>query len=450
MNWERLRKKVIERTYPDEEDFQEMQELFGRISSYIEHKHGLEVHFAGSASRKTCMKGDKDLDMFLMFPEDTSRKELEEKGISVGKDIFNQFDSEYHVEYAEHPYTKGHIEGTEVEVVPCYDIPADQIKSSVDRTPHHSKWSQKNLGEEQRRDVVVLKKFLSAKELYGSSLKVKGFSGYLCEILIHEYGSFRNLIEEASNWPEQKILDPESHHENGLPEELQEKFSEDNLVVVDPVDPERNVSAVLNTENYTRFIYEAVNFLDDMGMHHFEKEESEYTQLQIKNELDGRNHLTVIEFNSVDQVDDIVYPQIRKAVRRIEQLLEGNDFTVYASGFHVNDKTRIYFETEEKLSELRELKGPKLFHGKDHVRQFKQKYDNTYVKNDRLCAKTERDYLRPKQIIQDLSDDPQELKKDGIPEAVAQKMSARNYVDPLLDNQKWLNFLGEELHVNKQ
>jgi hypothetical protein len=29
-------------------------------------------------------------------------------------------------------------------------------------------------------------------------------------------------------------------------------------------------------------------------------------------------------------------------------------------------------------------------------------------------------------------------------------MSERKFVDPIMDNQKWLNFLGEELHVKNQ
>lgn len=450
MNWQRLRKKIIENTYPEEQQFQEIDELYGRISSYIEREHDLEVHFAGSASRKTCMKGDKDLDIFVLFPEDTSRKELEEKGINIGKDVFNKFEGEYHVEYAEHPYTKGHIEGKEVEIVPCYDVPADRIKSSVDRTPHHSKWSKNNLDEEQRKDVVVLKKFLTAKGLYGSSLKVRGFSGYLCEILIREYGGFEELLEKASEWPEKRIIDPENHHEDQLPQKLKNKFSEDNLVVIDPVDPERNVAAVMSRENYARFICESISFLDNLGMQHFEKTKNDYTQLQIKNELDWRRHFMVIQFNSVDQVDDIVYPQIRKTVRRLEQLLDKEGFTVYSSGFHVGDEIRIYLETEGSLPDINMIKGPKLFHGKDHVRQFRQKYDNTFVEEDRLVAKTEREYSRPKEVIQDLPDEPEKLQQEGFPDSIARKMSERKYVDPILDNPKWLNFLGEELHVKNQ
>ncbi len=450
MNWKRLRKKVIEQNYPDQEEFHEIDSLYAEISGYIQERHGKEVHFAGSASRKTCMKGDRDLDIFVLFDKDTSRKELEEEGVKIGKDVFKQFDGNYHVEYAEHPYTKGVIEGKEVEVVPCYDVEPDNIKSSVDRTPHHSKWSKENLDGEQRKDVVILKKFLSAKDLYGSSLKVRGFSGYLCEILVNHYGGFKELLEEASNWPEKKVIDPENHHGDQLPEELQDKFSPDNLVVIDPVDQNRNVAAVMTGEKYSEFIYQAISFLDDPGMHHFREEEKEYTSLEIKNELDRRHNFTVLEMEAPEEVDDILYPQLRKTERRLNQLLNKEGFTVYSSGFHADEKIRMFFETESELPETSFIQGPKLFHGKDHVKQFEDKYENTFIEEDRLMAKTDREYLRPKEVISDLPKDREKLEKQGIPDEVARKFAERRFRDPVLDDQKWLNFLGEELHVNQK
>jgi len=191
MDIQQVKEKALEEYYPGQEELDEAQQIFGRISSVINQKYGLESHFAGSASRETCRKGDKDIDVFVLFPEDTSRQELEEKGLKIGRYVFEEFDGEHHVEYAEHPYTKGEIMGHEVEIVPCIDTDPEDITSSVDRTPHHTRWVKENLDKQQRKDVVALKAFLEAQGLYGSSLKTQGFSGYLCEILVVYYGSFR-------------------------------------------------------------------------------------------------------------------------------------------------------------------------------------------------------------------------------------------------------------------
>jgi tRNA nucleotidyltransferase (CCA-adding enzyme) len=255
MKWSKLRRKVLEKYYPEDVEKQELGGLFNEISEYIREEEGLKTFFAGSSGRGTFMKGDKDIDVFVLFPEDVEREELEQRGLEIGEKVFKEFCGEYRVEYAEHPYTKGEIDGHKVEVVPCYDTDPDEIQSAVDRSPHHAQWVRNNLEEEQRKDVVILKAFLRAEGIYGSSLKTRGFSGYLCEILLQEYGGFSQLIENASEWSEREVLDPEGHHEGGLPEELKEKFSDDSLVVVDPVDPERNVASVLAEENYCRFIF---------------------------------------------------------------------------------------------------------------------------------------------------------------------------------------------------
>ncbi|PSH01511.1 MAG: tRNA CCA-pyrophosphorylase, partial [Nanohaloarchaea archaeon SW_10_44_10] len=155
MEWKRLREKIIEETYPREQELEELRQKYREISDFIEREFGMATHFAGSASRGTCMKNDGDLDIFILFNEETDELELEDRGLEIGKETFKQFGGDFEVDYAEHPYTKGRIDGYEVEIVPCYDTNPENIKSSVDRTPHHSKWVKENLTEEERKDTVI-------------------------------------------------------------------------------------------------------------------------------------------------------------------------------------------------------------------------------------------------------------------------------------------------------
>ncbi|WEL23704.1 CCA tRNA nucleotidyltransferase [Candidatus Nanohalovita haloferacivicina] len=449
MNWERLREKVLEEIYPTEEEFEKIQGLYDKISEYIEEEYGLETHFAGSAGRKTCMAGDKDIDLFVLFPETTERIELENKGLEIGKKTFQNFNADYHVEYAEHPYSKGHIEGVEVEIVPCFDTSPEDIRSAVDRTPHHSRWARENLDEEQKKDAVLLKKFLKKRGLYGSSLKNRGFSGYLCEILVAEYGSFRELIEDVEDWTQEKVLDLENYHEEGLPQELKNKFSNDNLVVIDPVDPERNVASVLSTQNYAEFIHQAWRFNKKPGIDFFREEDPEYERFELEKEIKDRGDFLVIEFDSPDEVDDVVYPQMRKTLSRMESVLTKNDFRLFESGFHVGEEnTRIFFELSQHLPAIEELKGPRVFHGKDHMEQFTSKYENTFVQGDRLIAKTEREYTDARTLLKEfVSRDREKLKEEGVPNYVAEKMEEAVFTEPVLEDDKWLNYLAEKLHV---
>lgn len=448
MNWERLREKLLDEIYPDDEELEEAREIYGEISGFIQDEFELETHFAGSTSRETCMKGDKDIDIFVLFPVDTERKELENKGLEIGKKVFREFNGEFEVDYAEHPYTKGEVEGHEVEIVPCFDVSAENIQSAVDRTPHHSRWVHENLGEEQRKDVVILKNFLKEGGLYGSSLKVQGFSGYLCEILISEFGSFYGLIDDVQEWEKKKILDPEDQH-GELPEELEKKFSEDSLIVIDPVDPERNVAAVLSEENYARFVYRCWAFSRDPGLSFFQESEKEWTEFELKQEVEGRGDFIAVRFERPEEVDDIVYPQMRKFMRLLDKKLDKNDFRIFESGFHASEEeVRFFFELEPTLPEVEELRGPRAFHNSRHLEQFTSKYDNTFVRGDRLFAKTERDFTEAKEFLKDfLGEDARELKEKGVPGNIADKITEYSFFDLMDGEEKWLNYLAEELNV---
>jgi len=447
IQWTNLRRKLVERIYPEEEDLESLREAYENYADFIRDE-GFETFFAGSAGRGTCRRGDRDIDLFVLFPEDIERSELEKKGLNIGRKLFEKFNGEYEVEYAEHPYTKGIIDGKEVEVVPCIDTSPENIRTAVDRSPHHAKWVRNNLNQEQKEDVVLLKAFLEASDIYGSSLKIRGFSGYLCEVLVHEYGDIESLLKHACKWRERTLIDPENHHEDGLPEELEKKFKHDDLVVIDPVDPDRNVASVLTTENYSKFVFEAHRFVDEPGVDLFEKQDTELDKFLLKKEVEKRGNFTVFEFNAPERPDDILYPQLRKFMRRIEAVLQKHDFEVYESGFHVSETVKIFFETQSDIPKINLKKGPKPVHGRDHMREFNEKYSNVSVKNDRLVAKIEREFTEPKALIKDfLDDEPKQLREKGVPDNIAERLNSFKIVDVLTEDEQWLKFLTEKLRI---
>ena len=445
MEWKRLREKIIQERYPREKELEELRQKYREISDFIEREFGMATHFAGSASRGTCMKNDGDIDIFILFHEETDDLELENKGLEIGKETFKQFEGDFEVDYAEHPYTKGRIDGYEVEIVPCYDTNPENIKSSVDRTPHHSKWVKENLTEEERKDTVILKNFLDSMDLYGSSLKTQGFSGYLCEILINHYGGFHELLKSVADWEDEKLIDPENQHDGELSERLEKKFSDEPLMVIDPVDEGRNVASVLSLENYSRFIYLCWRFRQNPGMGFFKSEEKSYSEFRIKQELKSRSDFLVLEFGSIEEVDDIVYPQMRKTMRRLNNELEKKEFRIYESGFYIGQKTKIFFELDRELPEMQEMEGPKVFHSEEHLSEFTSKYENVFIKKERMVAKTEREFTDAKRFLEAfLSDD---LDEKGIPDNVAEKLENYSFKDPLESDSEWLNYLGEKLHL---
>lgn len=439
MSLETVKERAVREYYPDTEELEKSKQIFNEIKSFIKKEFDKEAHFAGSASRATCMTGDKDIDVFILFSQDTSREDIEQEGLNIGKKVFEKFGGDYHVEYAEHPYTKGKLKGHEVEIVPCYDVEPENIKSAVDRTPHHTRWAKENLDKQQRKDVVVLKAFLQAQGLYGSSLKLKGFSGYLCEILISYYGSFEELVKQASNWEREKRIEAEKS----------ETDFESDFVVIDPVDPERNVAAVLSNENYAKFIYSCWKLSQDPSYSMFEDTE-EFNEFKLKKEVEKRAEILTIHFERPERVDDIIYPQMRKMKRVLEKKLKKNDFRIYSSGeFAGEEFCRIFLEVDRKLPEIQVVKGPQVYHNSEHLKQFTSKYENVFVRDQRLCAKIDREYGDAQKLLQDfLDEDSSGLEMKGVPNFLAPKVEESKFVDPVSGGDKWLKYLYQEFNCD--
>ena len=219
----------------------------------------LKIHaepmLVGSVAKDTYLK-NPDIDIFILFPLDTKRETLEQYGLKIGEHVIPKPVKKY----AEHPYTSGKFHGYEVDIVPCYRIKkSSELKSAVDRTPLHTEYVINNLAEKQKNEVRLLKQFLKGIGIYGAEAKVEGFSGYLCELLIIHYGSFMSLVSSAKNWKFNHRITLNNNHKKAFPKAP--------LVVIDPVDSERNVASALTAQNFAMFIHACAEY---------EKNPSEY------------------------------------------------------------------------------------------------------------------------------------------------------------------------------
>src|SRR5207249_2660507 len=88
--------------------------------------------------------------------------------------------------------------------------------------------------------------------VYGAEAKVLGFSGYLCELLILKYGSFRGVLDSSLSWRPGTVIVLERPPARAFPEPL---------IVVDPVDPNRNVASAVGIEQLATFVHAAREYL---------------------------------------------------------------------------------------------------------------------------------------------------------------------------------------------
>jgi len=307
--------------------------LLARVQALAaERGLAIEPVLVGSAARGTWLANDCDLDIFF--------------GVAPGGDLAAALDvaravsPSYEEKYAEHAYVHACVDGYDVDLVPCYLVDrASDLQSAVDRTPFHTKYVKSRiLGLED--DVLMLKQFMKGAEVYGSELKVGGFSGYLTELLVLFYGSFEKVLENASMWHPGQLIDPEGH---GTVQH------DEPLIVVDPVDPRRNVAAALTLERMMLFVWACRSFRAKPKAEFFSPPRPRpLSDEELASCLIERGTMPIlIDFQAPAVVEDVLYPQLRKAEESIRSLLERNGFSVLRSDVaSYRDRAVMFFEMD--------------------------------------------------------------------------------------------------------
>jgi len=311
-----------------------------------------DVMQVGSTARGTWLAGDRDIDLFIRFPPDLPREDLETYGLEIGHEVL----PDGHQEYAEHPYVKGEYDGFDVDCVPCYRVQsATDIRSAVDRTPFHTQYLEARIDEELAGEVRVFKRFLKGIDAYGSDLKTRGFSGYLAELLVVEHGGVVDLLEAAADWHPPVVFDPEDHGTTTF---------DDPLVVIDPTDLDRNVAAVCAAENVARLQHYARDFLSDPRRSlFFPLDREPLSPDEVRDRLARRETTPIaLVFETPDIVDDQLYPQLEKSRAGIESGLTTHGFDVFRSDIFVDaasDTSVLFFElSTAELPAVERHEGP--------------------------------------------------------------------------------------------
>ena len=326
----------------------------------------------GSTARNTWIRGEADIDIFLMFPVELIEEEFKAHGLALAKSIAHRYEERY----AAHPYIHAYVRdaetGTEYEadLVPCYAV-ADltALKSAVDRTPFHNRYVQARIAGRED-EVLLLKQFLKVLGIYGSELRRRGFAGYLCELLILHYSSFVELLRNAAQWQYGERIDLEgrgTYRGNGT----------EPLIVIDPVDPKRNVAAAVSAYSFSRLIDAAREFLAEPGINFFAlRREEPMSAVEFRDTVRERGtQFVLIVFETPAMVEDILFPQLRKAEASVNKVLARHGFQVYRSDVYAEgDKAFLLFELLVwALPRLKKHIGPPVT-STYHAAKFKDQY----------------------------------------------------------------------------
>lgn len=407
-----LLNNVKKRIIPALSDKQDMKDFTAELISACSKTY--KPIICGSVGKDTWLSHRREADMFMIFSPNITKKQLEIRGLSAGKKITKKLGGKWKLAYSEHPYLQAlfKFRGKEYEVdlVPAFGISnPSKIKSAVDRTPHHMKFILKNL--QAVDDVRLLKQFCIGQECYGADLKVLGFSGYLCELLIVKYGSFIKLVRAASKWkPGKTILVT-----NRKPTR---KF-DTSLIVIDPVDPARNVAAVVSPEKFFKFVKACQSFLKTPKItHFFPAPVQPLTISELKTKLTKRGtSLLIIKFSKSKVLDDILWAQMRKSLRILEKRITDAGFEVLETGSWMDNKNIVLlFEMEDtKVSKVKKKIGPYVKSKSAHY--FLEHYkDTAFVQGKRWVVEVPREFTSLEKFITHYTHiTPKKLRLRGIP-----------------------------------
>lgn len=417
-------KKVSNQIRPTKEQRREMEYFAAELmntATFISKPYSAKPMLCGSTSKNTWLPNKNELDVFILFQPGVSRQKLEEYGLEIAKNIIDQMGGTAERKYSEHPYLAGEITFGKtvfsVDIVPCYDIKnLKKIITSVDRTPHHVRFVKSKLLIPD--DARLMKQFCKAAGCYGADVKVNGFSGYLCELLIISYGKFSRLIEDAVNWRAPTVVTMK----NIKKDSILKKFKAP-LIVIDPVDVNRNVAAAVSPESFYKFVDAAKRFADNPSESAFSvSQKKPYSLSEINKEMKRRGtRWYMIRFDKPSVPEDTLYPQVKRGTTSVEKLLIQSGFRVLRKDFWVGDSCVMLFEMDVWMTpKISKNIGPNIYsnHAENFLKHYKQY--KTFIEGEEWVVELDRKFTAVRHLLKDLIESSEEkLKEKGIPSKIA-------------------------------
>ena len=360
-------KKAKEIAIPNDKQRKKVDKIANQVFSLVSNeaekqKSVVSVHFGGSYAKETWTRGKIDIDIFVKFKKTTTEKNFEKIGRKIGFDSLKKFKP--YVRYSEHPFVEANIDDVGVNVVPCYDVKKGEWKSAADRSTFHTEFMSEKLTGLMKDDIRVLKCFLEKNSMYGAEIAKQGFSGYVCEVLVYYLGSFEKVLKKIAKLQNNEMIG-----------ESPRKF-ESPMVLIDPIDRNRNLGAAISIENVTNFILIARNFLKKNSVSYFK----EKSKLSVPKEF--AKNMLVINFKYKKRSDDIIYGQIKRAANSIESQMNKEGFNVLRNdslAYDENNASLIFLLESIIISKNEVRTGPEVFSS-----EFSSKFININSKKSKL------------------------------------------------------------------
>ena len=390
---------IINKISPNKKERETVNKVINDFLKKIKPKlKECELFIGGSMGKNSWLAGDHDVDIFVRFPKSYYKKDISKLLQERLKNI------KYNLVHGSRDYLQVKNGSYLFEIIPVMNIKKHEDALNItDVSPLHVIWVKKNA--KNYDDIRLTKAFLKANNLYGAESYKKAFSGYVVELLTIFYNGFNNLVVEASDWKEPVVIDMSKFYKNK--QEVIKNLNKDklsSLILIDPVQPDRNAAASLSKEKFNEFRELCNKYLKNPSEDFFVEKKFDVNELKKKY---SKYDIIILKAKELNGKEDVVGGKLLKAFNYIKDKITKEGWKIKEANWEWNNEVLFYYVVEKKKlsKEIIHLGPPKKLI--DYVKQFRKKWKNHKVmqNNYHVYVKLKRRYTDIKPFITNLLKD---------------------------------------------
>lgn len=435
----KILKNIIKKITPSREEKLALDRALLQFEARLRpslKKYQARIFVGGSLAKQTLVKRNTsyDIDIFILFPY----KKFKDKSSRLS-DFLKQALKYNKIRCitlkGSRNYFQVKFKNLVLELIPILAIKkANQALNITDISLLHVSYVLQQIKKNKKLadEIKLAKAFCYGADCYGAESYIKGFSGYALEVLVSYYGSFLKFINAAAKWKlptsfeTRIIIDPKHHYKSKrqLLEEMNEAKLHSPIILVDPVQQERNACAALSFETLKRFIETAKKFLAHPDELFFFKEKTNIEKLRA---IAKRNKAKLIILKTISTKNkiDVAGAKLKKFYEFLYFMFKKNGFKVLLKKFDFDEKTFIatfYFVLKEPAQDYI-IAGPPLNVQEKYIKAFKKRWPKAFIKNNRLWVRAKREISNVSQLLKSIS--KSQLREMEIKEIKIKKINIR-------------------------
>lgn len=422
-----IMQSVIKDIRPDITVIKDVDEVVAKINTLLKRENiAAECVKGGSIAKDTFLKDDYDIDLFIRYNPSYRNKDISSISERILKELCAGLKARIERIHGSRDYFQFNIQKKRdilsFEVIPVILVHSQNYQDAdniTDLSPEHVTWVKRYTDKKQglTDEIRLAKQFCKANKVYGAESYINGFSGHILDILVIHYGSFYGLIRAFSRFDERSIdrhimIDTEKNLKDPIRQLNKSKITP--LIIVDPIQKDRNSAAALSRERLIMFIDAAKRFLEKPDRRFFEirtfdmaKEiDDSIKMLGLKKNSFKAIH---IEMDATEGSKDVVGTKALKAYESIVSHTKMYGFKILKSDWNFLAEERraeAYMLIDEGISKEVLQEGPPI-DAHENYKKFLDKHKmlkhKVLHKGQRVYALIPRKFIEPKAFVEDLS-----------------------------------------------